>query len=309
VAAVRKLFKGKKRMRESDLIKKLTIESKSWWFRVTPMGANLFLQQMEREGILRSEYDMKALDRFYYPGKKMSESRDESVFDKPQWVADFKAGWEASKKAKKYVVPKVAYNRARVSKKHGISWIDGYAAYIDYKRGAYAQQGVKDAKKMGLIKESLGEAKGNIHTPKSMAAALKRGLGGAKVTITETRGSLNGQAFKGSKFTRPAPGWDGIVIAIMEVAPRKGDAFRVFTQINFTPGEEYAGHATADAPRGTVPFPKDSKLDRFIKRAGMVMGDWLTAPSMEDLDRDLAALTEEVVTETQGDTRRLYLKL
>jgi len=78
---------------------------------------------------------------------------DESVFDKPQWVKDFKAGWEASKKAKKEIPPKKAYNMARVSKKHGTYWIDGYAAWVDHKRGAHAQPGVRDAKKMGLTED------------------------------------------------------------------------------------------------------------------------------------------------------------
>lgn len=81
---------------------------------------------------------------------------EESVFDKPEWVADFKAGWEASKKAPKYVVPKTAYRRGNTSKKHGSSWIDGYGAWIDYKRGATKQSGVQDAKKMGLIESRSG---------------------------------------------------------------------------------------------------------------------------------------------------------
>lgn len=79
------------------------------------------------------------------------ESED-SVFDKPQWVADFKAGWEAAKSARSEVPAKRAY--ARVSTKHGNFWIDGYTAWLDHSRGATTGP-VKDAEKMGLV-----EAKG-----------------------------------------------------------------------------------------------------------------------------------------------------
>lgn len=99
------------------------------------------------------------------------EEGEESVFDKPQWVKDFKAGWEASKKAKKEIPPKKAYNMARVSKKHGTYWVDGYAAWVDHQRGANAQPSVRDAKKMGLIEGDLDEALGvpNLDKWKSKA--------------------------------------------------------------------------------------------------------------------------------------------
>ena len=79
------------------------------------------------------------------------EEREDVVFDKPQWVADFKAGWEASKAARKYVPPQEAYNRPGVSRKHGGFWIDGYAAWIDYNRGAVGQDNVQVAKRLGLV--------------------------------------------------------------------------------------------------------------------------------------------------------------
>ena len=67
---------------------------------------------------------------------------------KPAWDDDFRAGFAAAARAKKYQPPTVAYSR--YGKKYGVTWVDGYGAYIDLTRGAYAQPGARYAKSLGL---------------------------------------------------------------------------------------------------------------------------------------------------------------
>jgi hypothetical protein len=68
---------------------------------------------------------------------------------KQVWDDAFVAGWKAAKRAKREVPPAKAYAKVD-SAKYGIDWIDGYAAYADWKRGAYATANVKRAKSLGL---------------------------------------------------------------------------------------------------------------------------------------------------------------
>lgn len=73
----------------------------------------------------------------------------ESVMDKENWKQSFTAGWNDAKKAKKEVPPAQAWKSAK-GRKWGSDYPRGYGAYTDHKRGAHAQDAVKDAKKLGL---------------------------------------------------------------------------------------------------------------------------------------------------------------
>ena len=84
-------------------------------------------------------------------GSKNGSSSGESVMDRENWKQSFIAGWKASKAAKKYVSPAKAWASAK-GRKWGSDYQRGYGAYIDWQRGAYAQEAVKDAEKLGLTK-------------------------------------------------------------------------------------------------------------------------------------------------------------
>jgi len=101
---------------------------------------------------------------------------------KQGWRDSFIAGFRYAEKMnpdarKPFVTPEQAYKRGSHSKKWGLDFKAGYAAYIDHKRGAYAMKHVKDAKTLGLTESlSLTEdyRSDRFGTTKKLPAQLKK---------------------------------------------------------------------------------------------------------------------------------------
>lgn len=72
---------------------------------------------------------------------------------KSSWDDDFRAGFAAGTKAKKIIPASTAYNRGKISKRHGSEWMVGYSAAIGVKRGLYATTPVRRAEALGLINQ------------------------------------------------------------------------------------------------------------------------------------------------------------
>ena len=92
---------------------------------------------------------------------------------KPAWDKDFRAGFAAAARAKKYQSPRVAFNRSG-RQKYGSTWIDGYGAYIDLSRGAYATTEARYAKKLGLSHGKVKEVKHTITGLNKKMATLRK---------------------------------------------------------------------------------------------------------------------------------------
>lgn len=65
VVKVRKLLQGVKNMKKDILIRRLTVKSRDWKKAVTAKGAYDYLDRMEKEGIVKSWFDLKKAERFY----------------------------------------------------------------------------------------------------------------------------------------------------------------------------------------------------------------------------------------------------
>lgn len=89
------------------------------------------------------------------PWKEGNGGAQGSVLEKPQYDVDFRAGFEAGKKAfaKNPRIDKQHADKAynKVSKKHGSYYVDGFTAAIDHGRHAYATPNAKIAGKLGLF--------------------------------------------------------------------------------------------------------------------------------------------------------------
>lgn len=108
------------------------------------------------EKVMRLAHEEPHLRRHLIPLLKKASVQlpSEEEGGKPSYDDDFKAGFQAGKKAyaknDQVSISNAKKDYRRVSKKHGSWWIDGYGAAIDLARGAYATKPARIAKKMGL---------------------------------------------------------------------------------------------------------------------------------------------------------------
>lgn len=106
----------------------------------------------------------------------------ETVMSREGWKQSFIAGWNDAKAARKRLTPKEAWASAKGSR-WGSDYPRGYGAYIDWKAGAYAQDAVKDAGKLGLTKETGSPGK----KKPSAAVQIPVMAGGGKPTRLELK--------------------------------------------------------------------------------------------------------------------------